>query len=312
MQQPVQQLAYELDLSRFNSELVKQPPVKFDELDDENWLEWSNHIRRFFSHRQLLGILDGSIPQPQNPYSVEARTWRSYADFMVLLMWYASTRRQRSYIDYNDHTTPKSMWDKWESIHTEKGQRRITALMYKLATRKYQKDDTVDKVAADIRITNKRIASIKERLKLDDEWIGLLIMNCFRAQQKYSTVMSYFDNEENLSSQKVISRLKKVEQNAKDRTYSKERQEQARVGEDTEPRKNLKCYNCGRKGHKARRCPRRDAESEDEASEGNERPLPRKKKSDKAFQKSARNGSRDNRKDQQKKLKTHGAAAVSL
>lgn len=73
-----------VDLSRYDSEVVKMGSFKLVILGDDNFREWEECIQRLCRMKRILGLIDGSLPRPLS--GVERAHWNIYADFLALVM----------------------------------------------------------------------------------------------------------------------------------------------------------------------------------------------------------------------------------
>ena len=240
-----------LPLHIFNENLCKPAPYKLPRLDDDNFREWSQTMRRFLRGRKLWGIVDGSIPCPGNLYQTEV--WMMYADFVAGILINNATTTQKSYISSIEDVTPKEIFDTWSKIHLLRSKGRLMPLLTKMLTMKATKDDSVDKIASSIKRANEQVCLINNEAILNDIVLGLAIMNAFREIRKFSLAIYRIENdEETFSSERVIQRLKTIEQNTAERVTT----QNARVSKEelTKPRRQVTCYNCQKQGHIARDC----------------------------------------------------------
>ena len=251
-----------VDLSVFNENAVKAAPYKLPILNDDNFRDWSQSIKRFLKGRKLWCIVDGSLRQPTNDL-VKAENYQAYADFVGGILHNSATNTQRAYISLDDNVTPKQIYDTWSNLHSSKAKGRLIPLLTRVLNWRYERGQTVDKVASEMKRTNEQVGQIKNEVMLNDMLLGLSIINAFSNQSRFKDIITHIRSDDDFSSEKVIQRLKMVEQDARDgpaHTHS------ARISQEkSNARANVQCYGCKEYGHIERNCHNKQDDSANES-----------------------------------------------
>ena len=110
---------------------------------------------------------------------------------------------------------------------------------------------------------------------------ALTAMNAFRDDRRFNLAIYHLENdEEKFTPERVISRLKAVETNARERDHQRQQgsSNTARVAADntTAPRKEVECDRCNQKVHIARRCKAEIEDSDNDKKDGRRSDSPKK------------------------------------
>lgn len=138
----------ELDLSRFDKDVIRPAPSNLPKLDSDNWRDWSDNVYWFLLSRRVWGIVDGSIPRPTT--RTEGLVWQTYAAFINHFFRTHATESQKTYIPVGRDVTPKMIWDKWSKVHVNKSSHRMGDLIERIWSYKAKQGEGVDRVAAEL------------------------------------------------------------------------------------------------------------------------------------------------------------------
>ncbi|KAL9125012.1 MAG: hypothetical protein Q9217_005727 [Psora testacea] len=162
--------------------IFRSAPFALPKLTVDNWREWSQRMMWFLKQHQLWSIVDGTIPRPPiEAQPTQAHVWDVYASFINYTLISNATDIPKSYIVFNKNLTPRQIWTKWEEIHGNNSD-SIGDLLERIFSLK-AKDDSVDKVAAELNQLNERIYEIDPAEKLSDKAIRFAITEAFRGRR---------------------------------------------------------------------------------------------------------------------------------
>lgn len=172
---------FNIDLSRYDSEVVKVGSFKLVILGDDNFREWEEYIQRFCRMKRILGLIDGSLPRPLT--GVKRAHWNIYADFLILVITNYVIITQRAHLKL--HLTPKQIYDRWREVHVVKFRGRLVPLLRRIMTKKAERNESVDNVSADLRNLVEQVTLINGKPCVTDEMLGMAIMSAFVDNRKY-------------------------------------------------------------------------------------------------------------------------------
>lgn len=196
-----------VDLSRYDSEVIKMGSFKLVTLGDNNFREWEECIQRFCRMKRILGLIDGSLPRPLS--GVERAHWNIYADFLALVMTNHATTTQRAHLQR--YSTPKQIYNRWREVHAVKFRGRLVPLLRRIMTKKAERNESVDNVSADLRNLVEQVTLINGKPCVNDEILGMAIISAFSEDRKYNLAIYNLENDEGtFTPEKVVSRLKAV------------------------------------------------------------------------------------------------------
>ena len=249
----------QLDLSVFDREVTKQPPWQLPKLDDTNWREWQDSMYDFLGGRRLWGFIDGTQYQPVKG-TPQWYNYSAYERFVSGMLKNHATSAQKGHIKLGVYSSPKEIYNTWAGIHTSYASSRLVPLVQRLISIKAKNNETVSMVASQARRLNDQIGEIDKTAKFGDVVLALVIMRAFQDRKRHATLMYHLYNEDKLTSELVVQRLKTAEDG------DLKLEEHARIGQEQKYsiRRNVECYRCHQKGHIARNC---EAKSDDEEKE---------------------------------------------
>ena len=248
-----------IDLTKeLPSSLFAKPPTKMPILRTTNYHIWSQAYERLFKSRGMLPWLEGLIPIPETMRA--ARRWIEINTWMVMVIVNSVEDEQKSNLKHID--AAKEAWDELKRLHGVSGKGRLLTMFTKFINYKKSADQTVDAMAADLRIKRDQIMDVRLELVLTDELLALVLVNACRGPE-YEMAKYVLGRGDVPTPQQVITELRSVEQDkaAKDAALA------ARQGRGNRPGmvgrtgssgqrdySSYQCHNCGEYGHLKKDC----------------------------------------------------------
>ena len=238
--------------------LFAKPPVRMPILKATNYYVWVQSYERLFKSRGMMGWLDGHIPKPITLRA--AKRWRQINDWMVMVIANSVEDVQTTHLKHIN--SAQEAWEELKRLHGVSGKGRLLKMFTRFISYQKSADQTVDAMAADLRVKRDEIMDVRPELVLTDELLALVLVNACKGPE-FDMAKYVLGRGDLPTPQQVITELRSVEQDkaAKDAALA------ARQGRGNRPGtagrtdsggqrdySSYQCHNCGEYGHLKHHC----------------------------------------------------------
>ena len=243
-----------IDLTKeLPASLFAKPATRMPTLKANNYHVWAQAHERLFKSRGMMGWVEGYIPKPETRRA--ATRWRQVNTWIVMVIVNSVEDVQTTHLKHI--VGAREAWDELKRLHGVSGKGRLLTMFTRFISYQKSADQTVDAMAADLRMKRDQIMDVRPELVLTDEVLALVLVNACRGPE-YDMAKYVLGRGDVPTPQQVITELRSVEQDksAKDAALA------ARKGRGNRPGmagrtesggqrdySSYQCHNCGQYGH---------------------------------------------------------------
>lgn len=251
-----------------------------EKLNDTNYDSWSFTMKAVLVHQECWNIVSGGTPKPET--SDEA--WKAKDEKAMASIVLSITPMQISYI--KSCKTSSEAWNTLRDVHRPKGPVRKVTLFKQLIGMRMNENDSIQQHVCNFTSIVDKLAETGIELQ-EELFVIMLLASLPKSFENYVIALETRDDLPKLSALKIklaeegerrksnepsdaegavqvfMTHNNKKDRNKNPNVSSNNNDNTARYA--SRQKHNLKCYNCGRKGHFAAQCRDKKAEGKGNA-----------------------------------------------
>ncbi len=215
-----------------------------------NYRKWAIFVK---GKLQSKGAWD-AIAQPHQGPAASAdeaeKRVRQNGTALSLLIATISDEQQQHVEGLDD---PVKIWEALKRANVQDDREHLHETLMKLVDPKTIKDKTIEERASTLRNLNQEIGQLKPSLKMQDEHLVILLVSSLSPE--YDSTLDVLLQNKNMDVlNNVVASLKAHESRLKAREAPAETAALAKAKEEKKPYFPGDCFNCSKKGHRAKDC----------------------------------------------------------
>lgn len=247
--------------------------VKFNVLNKNNYETWKIQMRAILIKNNAWGYADGSIARPEAVAGDNARQ-------QAVAAWVEADLKAQSDIvlamspseilQIKNCTTTREIWTRLEGIYQSKGPVRKAALLNQLISLKMDKDDDVREYSRSFFETVGKLAELD--VEINQELLAVMLLRSLpESYENFRCAVSSrddlpsletlrikieeeFDARKNASQRFVPSAMVAKSSNNRSGQFNENRGSKNEKRDFSKRDLKIKCYKCGKIGHRAKNC----------------------------------------------------------
>jgi gag-polypeptide of LTR copia-type/Zinc knuckle len=239
------------------------PSPQIPKLNDDNYFDWAELMEALLVKLDLWVTIT-EIPPTGSPNSKAVRDFNMKQQKARAELKLNVEPRQLPHTRFD---TPKEIWENLERVHRAKGFASRLSLLRRFHGMVKDDEQTMSSWVADVRELAHRIK--QTGFELQDEHVILVLTQGL--DESYHPLIIVLDSAlpEELTMDSVITRLINEEsrRSVKVAEFGASALTAYDKGKQGKQGKNVMCFNCGKKGHYANKCPEKSGEEANVLSE---------------------------------------------
>lgn len=260
-----------LDLDNPDPSSFKTPHIRFQLLKINNYRIWASTHERFLRSRGLWGIVSGSVPEPSLEDEIRARNWLIADQWIATLLVSHVESSQQTHIA--DVESSKDIWAALKRVHGLSGKGRLVPMLQNFYGYVKRYDESVDQMCAALAELRVTIGDITPGALPSDISTAAVIMNACQGKE-YDMAKFTLGQLDDLTPARAVEALRTVEQDvlqaegvsrAEGALAAKGVNQNGQGTGRQKDKSHVQCWQCGKHGHYADKCPGSPASSRHES-----------------------------------------------